>query len=144
MNISEWTIVKMFAAIIDTQNGRKIHSVKVTQSQSLHLLPYNHYLRQTSLSSMYHVNEPSFNNRTEIGNSHSLQFTTILCKSDVCLNLVDILFKISLNVYLSLWLLMCLPTGKKAKSLWTESLSHDWNWAQLETAHPWWNRLYSL
>ena len=71
--------VKIFTAVVDAQNGRKIHSVQISQSQSLHLSPYNHYLHQTSLSSMYHVNEPSFNNRTEIGNSHSLQFTTILC-----------------------------------------------------------------
>ena len=79
-------VVEIFTAVVDAQNGRRIHSIKISQSQSLHLSPYIHYLHQISLSLTYSVNELSFNNRTEIGNSHSLRFTTILCKLDVCLN----------------------------------------------------------
>ena len=67
-------VIEIFTAVVDAQNGRKTHSVKVVQSQSLHLLPYIHYLRQISLSLTYRVNEPSFNNKTEIGNS---SFTSV-------------------------------------------------------------------
>ena len=50
-------------------------------------------------------------NRAEIGNRHSLEFTTVLCKP------IAILFKISLNVYLSLWPLICVYLQEKGKDL---------------------------